>query len=270
MRRGTRGAIALVLTCAALGVPASASAAAPPNDAFAAREVLAGALPVEATGSNVEATSEAGETISGTYGHTVWFEWEAPADGWFTVGTCDSDFAAAVEIFTGTELEHLTQVAKGLAAEGPDCGNRSQYTFRATAAVKYVIRVDGAVIPVPEGPPPPVEGTFHLRIEATPPPANDDFAAATLLDAAVSEEPGGNRFYGLLTRGYNWTATVEPGEFPYGTNTGASVWYRWTPPETATYRLSGPCDGRLNFALFSDGFGIGDQRLAASCFAKPL
>ncbi|HEX5593281.1 MAG TPA: hypothetical protein VFX35_08035 [Solirubrobacterales bacterium] len=263
-----RTVIAAALAGAMLCLPNSALAAPPANDAFANREVLSGALPLEVTGSNVEATTEPGETISGTYGHTVWFEWEAPADGWFTAGTCDSDFAAGVEIFTGTDPEHLTQVTNGLAAEGPDCGNRAQYTFRATAGTNYLLRVDGVVIAPPEGPPPPAEGTFYLRIEATPPPPNDAFAAATPIDAAVSEEPGGNRFYGLFTRGYNWTATTEPGEFPYGTGSGASVWYRWTPPETATYRISGPCDGRLNFALFSGGFGIEDERLAASCFTE--
>jgi hypothetical protein len=268
MRRGIRAVIALALASVALSAPTSALAAPPANDDFASREVLSGTLPIEATGSNVEATTEAGESVSGTYGHTVWFEWEAPVTGWFTVGACDSDFAAGVEIFTGSDPEHLTQVAKGLAAEGPTCGNRAQYTFRATAATHYLFRVDGVVIAPPEGPPPPAEGTFHLRLEATPPPPNDNFGSATLLDAAVGEEPGGNRFYGLFTRGYNWTATTEAGEFPYGTGAGASVWYRWTPPETATYRISGPCDGRLSFALFSGGFGIGDEQLAASCFAE--
>src|SRR5436305_7118167 len=32
----------------------------------------------------------------------------------------------------------------------------------------------------------------------------DDFASATLLDAEVSEEPSGNRFFGLFAHGYNW------------------------------------------------------------------
>jgi hypothetical protein len=102
----------------------------------------------------------------------------------------------------------------------------------------------------------------------TPPPPDDEFAAATPLEAEIDEEPGGNRFFGLFTYGYNWTATTEPGEFPYGTGAGASVWYRWTPPETAKYRISSSCDGGLNFAVFSGGFGLGDEWLAASCFTE--
>lgn len=263
MRWGIKVAVAVVL---ALCVVPTQALAAPANDDFANREALSGALPIIETGSNVEATSELGETTGGTYGHSVWFAWEAPDSGWVTIGACNSNFAASVAVFTGTELENLTRVATG--GEGPGCGNQSQYTFRASEGMKYVIRVDGAVIAPPEGPPPPSEGTFTLKIEETPAPPNDDFANATVLEAPVGEEPGGTRFYALFTQGYNWNATTEFGEFPYGTNSGASVWYRWTPPETAKYELRGPCGGGLNFALFSGGFGMEDETLAATCFAE--
>jgi hypothetical protein len=265
MRWGITVAAALVFAlCLA---PASASAA-PLNDDFANRTVLSGALPIEQGGSNVGATSETGEPTSGVYGKSVWFEWEAPATGWSTIGACDSNFAASVAVFTGTELEDLARVSGDGAAEGPDCGNQSQFTFRATEGAKYVIRVDGAVIAPPEGSPPPSEGAFTLKIEETPAPPNDDFANATVLEASVAEEPGGTRFYGLFTRAYNWNATTEAGEFPYGANSGASVWYRWTPPETAKYELRGACGSGLNFALFSGGFGLENEMLAATCSAE--
>src|SRR3954466_4984108 len=185
--RAMRWGIGLVaMVCGVLWCPASGWAAAPANDNFANREVLSGSLPIEAMGSNVEATSESGEPTAGTYGHSVWFEWVAPATGWFTVGACDSDFVAAVAIFTGNEPANLTRVANGLGAEGPACGNQSQYTFHASSGTPYMVQVDGRVVAPPSGPPPPSEGTFHLRIEATPSPPNDDFSAATLLDAEVS------------------------------------------------------------------------------------
>lgn len=270
MKRGIRAGIAGGLALVALVVFADAAlAAAPANDDFANRQPLTEALPIEVTGSNVEATHESGEPSNGTYGHSVWFEWEAPATGWFTVGACNSDFAAGVALFTGTEPANLTPVGSGLG-EGPDCGNQAQYTFHASSGTAYVVQVDGRVIATPSGPPPPSEGTFHLRIEATPPPVNDDFADATPLEAEVSEEPGGNRFLGLVTHGYNWTATTEAGEFPYGIGSGASVWYRWMPPETAKYRISGPCGHGLNFAVFSGGFGLEDERLAATCFTEAV
>lgn len=269
MRWGTKVVAALVLALCA--VPTSALAAPPANDDFANREALSGVLPIEATRSNVEATKETGENISPfAAGHSIWFEWEAEASGWVTIGACDSEIPAVIGIFTGTELTSLTKVASGNAAEGPRiCGGEREYTFKATGGTKYVIGVDGNAFYMPPAEPPTTQGSVALRIESTPPPTNDDFADATVLDAPVTEDPGGARFYGVFTQGYNWNATTEPGEFPYGTNSGASVWYRWTPPETAKYRIGGPCCGLgLNFALFSGGFGMEDEMLAATGSAE--
>lgn len=263
MRWGIKAAAVLVFaSCLA---PASASAA-PANDDFANRTVLIGGLPIEELGTNLGAESEPGEPISGfDAGRSVWFEWTAPSEDWYTIGACDSSFAASVGVFTGTEVGNLTRVVNGAAAEGPACRNQRQYTFHATAATDYVIRVDGQSIPTPEGPPPPVEGSFTLRVEETPPPPNDNFANATLLEAPVSEEPSGGRFYALFTHGYNWKATSEPGEFTFGSGPVSSVWYRWTPPETGTYRLAGPCCGSgLNWGLFSGGSFDAEHEMVAA------
>lgn len=126
------------------------------------------------------------------------------------------------------------------------------------SGTEYEIGVDGNgfVVPtLPDEPPPPppvTEGEFTLRIEETPPPPNDAFAAATLIPGEVSEEPGGTRRYVAQAAGYNWKATTEGGEPSNGAGAGASVWYSWTPPETAEYRISGSCCGSsLLFALFT-------------------
>jgi hypothetical protein len=238
--------VVLALVCALLLVPASALAAPPANDDFADREVLSGALPIEITRSNVEATKEEGEWIPGLSpaGHSVWFEWEAPSTGFVTVGACDADFPTLLAIFTGTELAELTPRVSGNADEGPDCPySQQQYTFKATTGVKYVIAVDGNSYTGPESVPVETEGEFVLRIESTPPPANDDFASATTISGKVTEEPGGNRFYIATTRGYNWNATTEKGEPKDEDVSGASVWYRWTAPESGTYSIGTPCCG---------------------------
>jgi hypothetical protein len=228
---------------------------APANDDFANREVLSGSLPIEVTRSNVEATKEAGEFIpSGPApaGRSVWFEWEATTTGWITVGACDDEFPTILAIFTGSEVGNLTQVASGNQDEGPDCPySQRQYTFKAVNGTKYAIAVDGNVFHMPEAPMPVVEGKILLRIAPTPPPPNDDFANATLLEAPISEEPGGDRFYLADARGYNWTATTEVGEPFYGTSSGASVWYSWRAPESGRYRFGGPCCGTgLNWGLY--------------------
>jgi hypothetical protein len=263
--------VAVVLVLALCVAPASALAVQAGKDNFAEREPLEGSLPIEVTRSNVGATEESGENISPfAAGRSIWFEWEATNTGWTTIGACGSDIAAVVGIFTGTELASLTKVVSGNAAEGPQlCGGEREYTFKAEAGTKYVIGVDANAFYMPPAEPPTTQGNVVLRIESTPPPPNDNFANATMLDGSVTEEPGGARFYGVFVQGYNWNATTEPGEFPYGTNSGASVWYRWTPPETAKYRIDGPCCGMgLNFALFSGGFGIENEMLAATGSAE--
>jgi len=235
--------------------PSVAFATPPTNDAFANREVLSGPLPIELSRTNTGATKESGEFIPGLSpaGHSVWFEWEATGDDWITLGACDSDFPLTFAVFTGSSIDELTQAASGSSSEGPDCpyGQR-QYTFRAQAGTKYEIAVDGNGFYMPPAEPPATEGTFSLRIEATPPPANDTFAHPTPLAGSIDEEPGGARFYFANATGNNWTATIESGEPFDGSGAGASVWYAWTPPESATYRLTGPCCvSGLRWSLYS-------------------
>lgn len=226
-----------------LAMPASAVAAAPANDDFAARQVLSGTLPIEVSGSNVEATKEEGEYIPGLApaGHSVWFEWEAEADGWVTIGACDDEFPTVLAVFTGTAVNALTVVAEGNGSEGPGCQySGRQFSFEAEGGTKYEIAVDGNAFHLPESPPPVTEGPIALRIEQTPLPANDAFEDATSIAGDVSEEPGGRRFFYSGTRGFNWQATTEPGE-PEEDVTGASVWYSFTAPEDAEYWFGGPC-----------------------------
>jgi hypothetical protein len=210
-----RWGIFSVLVALALVLPASALAAPPANDDFANRQVLSGTLPIEVTGSNAEATKEEGEFIpSGPApaGHSVWFEWEAEADGWVSIGACDNEFPTILAVFTGTALNALTPAANGNGSEGPDCPySGRQLTFKAVSGTKYVIAVDGNVFHLPEGPAPVTEGSIKLKIAPTPVPANDAFADATPVQGEIIEELGGRRFYFAAVKGFNWTATTERG-----------------------------------------------------------
>jgi hypothetical protein len=250
----------LTLVLGLLLGPGAALAAPPDNDAFADREVLTGALPLEVTRSNVEATKEAGEFIPGlsAAGHSIWFEWEATSTDWVTIGSCDTAFPTILGVFTGTEIGNLTPAAGGNADEGPDClGSPRQFTFKAIAGTKYVIAVDGNMFTGPETVPVQTEGEIALRLAETPTPSNDDFEDATAVLGSTSEEPNGDRFYFAATRGYNWTATTEGGEPGYGPSAGSSVWYSWTAPETASYRFGLPCCGTgLSRNVYTgNGFG---------------
>lgn len=253
---GMRLGAALALATSCILLWASTAFAAPPvNDDFANREVLVGGLPIEVSRSNVGATKESGEFLGSLFaaGHSVWFEWEAKSDGWVTVGGCQADFVDVVGVYTGTAVNALTSVASGNASEGPHCpyGQR-EYTFKATNGTKYEIAVDGNPFYFPEGPPPLTEGTLELRIEATPPPANDDFANATPLVTGLEEEFEGEAFYFGSKFGYNWNATEESGEPAHvGGQSGASVWYSWTAPVSGEVMISGCCGSALRLGIYT-------------------
>ena len=243
-----RTAVAVVAALALSGFGAAvALASPPPNDNFADREDLGATLPVEETRSNVEATREEGEPWLGFgSGHTVWFEWEAPASGWVTVSGCSSEFTSLVGIYEGDSLMTLTDVAPGNTSEGPGgcpSGSGGRRSFHAEAGEAYEIVVDSSGFYLPEKTPPPTTvGSFELRLEATPPPPNDDFADAAVLDGRSDEEPDGTRRYFAVANGYTWGATKESEEPEHGGDPGgASVWYSWTAPESGIAQINPPC-----------------------------
>lgn len=204
--------------------------------------MLSGPLPIEVTRSNVEATREDAEPfVLFGKGRTIWFEWEAQETGFVTVGTCESGFPTQVGVFTGTAVDALTAVADsstgGSGCPTPYSGR--QATFKAEAGIVYEIVADGDGFYFPPSPPPSGEGTINLQVEATPPPANDDFEDAATLSGRIEEEPGEPPWYFGNSTGYNWGASKEVGEPDHaGDPGGASVWYRWTAPVTGVARFS--------------------------------
>jgi hypothetical protein len=235
-----------------LCLPAMAGAAAF-SDGFAGRDVVKG-LPVEVTGANLGAGREAGEPVLkplSPAGHSAWLEWEAPSTGYVTLSTCDSAIPTVLGVYAGSELDKLTEVASAANFGGAGCsGIRNGVTFLAAAGAKFQIALDGNGFFVPPALPPATEGSLVLRIEATPPPVNDDFADATALEGTTSVEPGGARSYFADRFGYNWGATKEAGEPEHdGDQGGASVWYSWTAPETGSAQV-GACCGQLSLGVY--------------------
>jgi hypothetical protein len=246
------GVCAAIAVGTSLGVIAPPAMAAPSNDNFASRTVMPSTLPAEAEGSNVGATAESPEWISGLAfdaHHSVWWEWQAPETRLVSVGTCGTGFRSRVGIFTGGALSELLahRVVPPGAPEPDDCARR--YTFEAVAGTKYELGVDGDgfYVPGPEGEPvvpPDDEGTVKLQITAAPAPANDDFGAAAPLSEILWELPNGTRQVMGSAQGSNWGATAQLGEpAAAGIGSGASVWYRWTPVES----------GQATFSTFSGG-----------------
>jgi PASTA domain-containing protein len=255
---GLLTALVLAATCILVAAP-TALAATPLNDNFANAEALNGSLPIEVAGSNVGATHESADELDVfAAGHSVWFEWTASITGWVTASTCDASFPTVLGVFSiGALGEREDKVTIGNPSEGPHCFYADkEFTFPAIAGKHYAIGVDGNGFS-PGGPAPQTEGSFPLRIEATPAPPNDDFADAQALAGNISEEPGGGRFYIASTEGYNWNATTESGEpAPAGHQGGASVWYDWSAPASGTVEISASLGGSLTLEAYS-GAAVG-------------
>ena len=206
-------------------ISAGALLAAPPaNDNFANRIDLGNALPVSATGSNVEATEQAGEPLPELGLSTVWWRWTAPATGPVEVNTQGSFEAGepmdtVLAVYSGTAFASLVQIAvNDESAEGLT----SLLRFTATAGTTYVIQVLGY-----EG----AEGSLKLNLKTGPPvPANDAFANAITLSSGATA-PG-------TTDG----ATLQMSEaIPFGIDPpsySGSSWWAWTAPAAGWVRLA--------------------------------
>ncbi|HEY0517911.1 MAG TPA: S8 family peptidase, partial [Ilumatobacteraceae bacterium] len=113
----------------------------PVNDDFAAATPidLAGANPL--TGSNIDATDEAGEPAHGPIfgGTSVWWTFVAPSYGDLTLSTEGSTFDTLLAVYSGDSVGGLVPVASN---DGP--GNGSATTIHAIAGRVYHVAVDGA------------------------------------------------------------------------------------------------------------------------------
>jgi hypothetical protein len=121
---------------------ATATTNAPPaNDNFASATTLTGST-TSASGTNVNATKEAGEPNHGgdPGGKSVWWNWMAPSSGTVVIDTNGSSFDTTLGVYTGTAVNALTTVASDNNS-GPNLTSR--VSFAVTAGVVYRIAVDG-------------------------------------------------------------------------------------------------------------------------------
>ena len=115
----------------------------PANDNFANPQVIAG-IEVEGdiTGSNVNATLEPGEpttTAGWEAGGSVWFSWEAPATGTFSL-RLTAGWDAQLAIFTGEEVGALTVLDESDPQDGE---GDAVVTLATEDGASYRVRVSG-------------------------------------------------------------------------------------------------------------------------------
>lgn len=128
---------------------ASASIApSPTNDPFASPLILSGD-PASATGSNLNATRQTGES-SGVQ-TSVWYQWKAPRSGVVTASTQGSFFDTTLAAFTGSSLAALQEVPSYPNAQLPASNDNalpgqrwSRIQFLAASGNTYYLRLDGA------------------------------------------------------------------------------------------------------------------------------
>jgi hypothetical protein len=121
-------------------------AAAPGNDNFDNATPLTG-LPVEVTGTNVDATKQASEPdiAANSGGASVWYSWTAPSSGRVALDLCGSDIDTLLGVYTGSQVDNLSEIATNDDDTGT-CrvqNNQSRVIFPATAGTVYRIAVDG-------------------------------------------------------------------------------------------------------------------------------
>lgn len=248
-----------LLLALAVAVWSPSAGAATFSDEFAARETVS-ALPVEVFGSNLGATAESTDPQAKPFspyesfhpvGHSIWLEWEAPATQYVTVSLCGSGIQPVLGIYEAPESSYLSEISANRVFVGGDCSPiEDGVTFKAIAGRKYELFVDGDAQPSIAS---ATEGPIAMRIEATPRPANDDFAAAQTLSGAFRSEPRlpGRSTYYTYADGYTWGATVEPGEPIHGSKpSGASIWYRWTAPETGQVEIHAGQRHAVDLAIY--------------------
>ena len=104
--------ITVLLTAVAFLIAAAPALAAPANDNFADAQVANTGDTNPTSGSNVDATKEAGEPnhAGDAGGASVWYRWTAPSSGAATVDTCDSSFDTLLGVYTGDSVSSLTPV----------------------------------------------------------------------------------------------------------------------------------------------------------------
>ena len=121
--------------------PLASAPLVPPNDAFAAAEVVT--VSGLHSASTWRATKEPGEpNHAGVAGQgSIWYSFTAPADGVATFSTQGSSFDTLLAVYSGEEFASL--VTEGSNDDRPDGSRWSEVVLPVAAGSTYRVAVDG-------------------------------------------------------------------------------------------------------------------------------
>ena len=111
----------------------------PPNDSFPRAIRVDDNLSGRVTGSNVNASTESGESVLGS--KSVWWSWTAPVTGRLTVDTIGSDFDTVLGVYTGSRGRFSS--LQSLAENDDTNGLQSRVDLDVTEGTPYWFRVAG-------------------------------------------------------------------------------------------------------------------------------
>ncbi len=193
----------------------SGSCGGPPiNDPFGSAASLTGSSGAP-TGSTSAATKQSGEPnhAGNAGGKSIWYTFTPSLSGTINLNTFTSSFDTLLAVYTGSAVNALTVVA---ANDNSGGAQSSIASMPVNGGTKYSIAIDGFG---------GSSGSTKLTWSYAPtPPANDNFASATVL-TGTSGSPAGSTA----------TATKEAGEPSVaGDPGGKSIWYTFTPPSDGT------------------------------------
>ena len=189
------------------------------NDAFADTWDFGDDLPAEdLRRSNAAATAEADEPDhAGELSHSLWYRWTAAYDETVVIETAGSDFDTVLAVYTGNSLAGLAEAASN---DDADVGRTSRLVLQAEGGTTYHIAVDGFGDDT---------GLVDLAIRSLPPPANDDFVDAVVLELGADGVAAAS--------GSSVAATTESGEPDHLQEASHSVWWRWTAPHDGSVTI---------------------------------
>lgn len=201
----------------------------PANDSFVDRKPLSATALTVSTSTN-NASREAGEPEhrNRDSGASLWWTWNAPADGSLSVDASIQPRAGLVAVYTGDSLSSLQEV-------------RSEYPYRNSA----VVRVTGGeayhiAVECERDYHGPVD--FKLQFFGVPP--NDDFASASILSGSSIE---------LESSTFGGTREASEPLDGSSSQNRATRWWQWTAPSdgTTTVNLENQSIGEVNFNVFT-------------------
>jgi len=115
----------------------------PANDDFGSPIILSG-VSGQVTGSNFAASKQPFERAHAgdVGGHSVWYQWTAPASGPVDINTVGSTYNTTLAVYTGTVLTNLNPIASNI--DDPEgSGLASRVDFWALADTTYLVAIDG-------------------------------------------------------------------------------------------------------------------------------